>query len=60
MRWWKSHRPRRKWFLKADRQASVLRVQSTHLEAGAPAGTRGELAQELTEMARWLGLEAVE
>lgn len=46
--------------LKADRQASVLRVQSTHLETGAPADTRGELAQELTEMARWLGLEAVE
>jgi uncharacterized protein YcaQ len=44
--------------LKADRQASILRVQSTHLEPGAPAETREELDFELQEMARWLGLKA--
>ncbi len=43
--------------LKADRQASVLRVQSTHLEPGAPPETAEELAAALAEMAIWLGLE---
>lgn len=43
--------------LKADRQASVLRVQSTHLEPGAPRETREELDVELREMALWLGLQ---
>ncbi|KQX25955.1 MULTISPECIES: winged helix-turn-helix domain-containing protein [unclassified Sphingomonas] len=42
--------------LKADRQRSVLRVQSTHLEPDAPGETREELDIELREMALWLGL----
>ncbi len=47
--------------LKADRQASVLRAQATHLEAGADAPrVASELAGELGTMARWLGLDGVE
>lgn len=42
--------------LKADRKASVLRVQSRHLEANAPAETMAELDTELASMAAWLGL----
>ena len=43
--------------LKADRAASILRVQATHLEPGAaPARTLDALAAELTLMAGWLGL----
>lgn len=42
--------------LKADRKTSVLRVQSRHLEANAPAETLAELDAELASMARWLGL----
>ena len=46
--------------LKADRQASVLRAQAAHLEAGAHAPrAASELAAELRTMAAWLGLEAV-
>lgn len=43
--------------LKADRQASLLRVQSCHLEPGAPDATVERLAVELRKMANWLGLE---
>lgn len=45
--------------LKADRQAGLLRVQSAHAEPGAPATGVEELASELLEMARWLGLDDV-
>jgi uncharacterized protein len=45
--------------LKADRQASVLRVQSRHLEPGAPPETEAELGEELAAMAGWLGLDGV-
>jgi len=45
--------------LKADRQARLLRVQSTHLEESAPPGTHEQLAETLDEMAVWLGLERV-
>jgi uncharacterized protein YcaQ len=46
--------------LKADRQAGVLRVLSAHAEPGQD-GRRiaAALAQELGEMARWLGLDRV-
>lgn len=43
--------------LKADRQASRLLVQSIHLEADAPAGTREALQSELKSLAGWLGLD---
>lgn len=46
--------------LKADRAASVLRVQSSHAEPGAPPETAGELMAELRLMADWLGLERIE
>ena len=46
--------------LKADRQAAdgggVLRVRSAFAEPHAPPETAAELAGELAEMARWLGL----
>jgi uncharacterized protein YcaQ len=49
--------------LKADRQADggagVLRVQAAWAERGAPPRTPAELAAELHEMARWLGLGSV-
>ena len=45
--------------LKADRQVGVLRVQAAHAEPGAPAETAAELAAELAQMARWLGLQDV-
>jgi uncharacterized protein len=48
--------------LKADRQASTLRVQAAHAEASTPGATddiAGELADELTVMADWLGLESI-
>ncbi|MET4682093.1 winged helix-turn-helix domain-containing protein [Brevundimonas faecalis] len=45
--------------LKADRQASRLRVQNIHIEPEAPAETRERLAGELRLMADWLGLETV-
>ena len=47
--------------LKADRQASVLRANASHHEAGADAAeTATALAEELRRMAGWLGLSAVE
>lgn len=46
--------------LKADRKASVLRVQAAHAEAGADKRkTAAALAEELARMARWLGLASV-
>ncbi|WP_322098924.1 winged helix-turn-helix domain-containing protein [Fodinicurvata sediminis] len=46
--------------LKADRQASALRVQSAFAEKHAPPETATELFRALTSMAAWLGLESVE
>jgi uncharacterized protein len=46
--------------LKADRAGRVLRVLSAHREDGAPSQTSGELAAELRELARWLGLDDIE
>ncbi|WP_337063480.1 winged helix-turn-helix domain-containing protein [Kineococcus sp. G2] len=47
--------------LKADRAAprGVLRVQAAWAEPGAPPGAVDELAAELADLARWLGLESV-
>ena len=45
--------------LKADRQASCLRVHATHLEPAAPPHTREALAAELALLAGFLGLERV-
>lgn len=45
--------------LKADRTAGKLLVQSAWQEAGAPAETAAELAEELRAMAGWLGLDGV-
>jgi uncharacterized protein YcaQ len=44
--------------LKADRKAGALQVHGAFLETGAPDATHvaAELAVELAEMARWLGL----
>jgi uncharacterized protein YcaQ len=42
--------------LKADRAAGVLIVRAAHAERQAPADTADELAVELAEMSRWLGL----
>lgn len=46
--------------LKADRQASVLRVQRAHLESRAPDRTAERLMGELQLAARWLNLSTVE
>jgi len=46
--------------VKADRAASVLRVQASHAEPCAPSDTPGQLMLELRHMADWLGLERVE
>ena len=47
--------------LKADRAAKVLRVRAAWAEdPSPPPETAHELAAELADMARWLGLEAVE
>ena len=46
--------------LKADRAAGVLRVRAAWSERPAPSPeVAEELALELAEMARWLGLDAV-
>ena len=45
--------------LKADRAASVLRVQAAHREPNAPASVAESLADELGRLAGWLGLERV-
>jgi uncharacterized protein YcaQ len=45
--------------LKADRGAGHLLVKAAHAEEGAPVDTVVELADELTMLARWLGLDAV-
>ncbi len=46
--------------LKSDRAASVLRVNSAHLEPGVESSDVAEpLAAELADMARWLALENV-
>jgi uncharacterized protein YcaQ len=45
--------------LKSDRRAGVLVVQSAHGEPWATDATPVRLAQELTLMAGWLGLESV-
>jgi uncharacterized protein YcaQ len=44
--------------LKADRQASTLRVQAAHAEPGAKH-VADALAGELARMASWLGLSRV-
>jgi uncharacterized protein YcaQ len=47
--------------LKADRQAGVLRVQSTWIELGHdPAHVAAELAAELAVTASWLSLDSIE
>lgn len=45
--------------LKADRAADALLVRSAFAQPGAPASTAEELALELGELARWLGLSDV-
>jgi len=45
--------------LKADRKAGVLIVQASHAEPWASDATPVRLAEELKQMAGWLGLEAV-
>jgi uncharacterized protein YcaQ len=46
--------------LKADRQASLLRVQAAHLEPGQDGAlVAPEMATEIRSMAGWLGLEEV-
>jgi uncharacterized protein YcaQ len=46
--------------VKADRAASLLRVQAAHAEPCAPPETSAELLAELRLMADWLGLERIE
>jgi uncharacterized protein YcaQ len=50
--------------LKADRSggggSGVLRVNATHAQSDAPADTAAELAQELRDLAGWLGLAEVQ
>jgi uncharacterized protein YcaQ len=46
--------------LKADRQAGLLRVQSAWVESHAPPDTAPQLAEQLGEMAVWLGLDGVD
>jgi uncharacterized protein YcaQ len=45
--------------LKADRRAKVLQVKASHAESHAPARTASELAAELRDLARWLGLDDI-
>ena len=46
--------------LKADREASTLRVHGAFAEVEAPPETASELAAELELMAGWLGLASIE
>jgi uncharacterized protein YcaQ len=46
--------------LKADRKAGVLQVKGAFAEPDAPERTADELAEELNDMAAWLGLGAVD
>jgi hypothetical protein len=43
--------------LKADRQRSRLVVGRTSFEPGAPADARNLLAEELSLLGKWLGLQ---
>ena len=45
--------------LKADRRGGVLRVLGSYAEPAAPAETAAELAEELRELAGWLGLDSI-
>jgi len=45
--------------LKADRRGGVLVVRAAHPEPAAPPETASELAAELADLARWLGLADV-
>ncbi len=45
--------------LKADRKAGVLLVQASYAEEHAPPETAAELAAELRDLARWLGLSDI-
>ena len=45
--------------LKADRATGTLRVQAAYAEEAAPPDTAHELAGELGDLARWLGLEQI-
>lgn len=45
--------------LKADRAAGELQVREAWIEPGAPADTALQLADELREMADWLGTERI-
>jgi uncharacterized protein YcaQ len=45
--------------LKADRATGTLRVQAAYAEEAAPPDTAHELAEELRDLARWLGLEEI-
>ena len=46
--------------LKADRKSSLLLVQAAHLEENADGVNVAQaLAQELRELASWLGLAAI-
>jgi uncharacterized protein YcaQ len=45
--------------LKADRKAGALLVKAAYAEPGAPVETALELAEELRDLARWLGLDDI-
>ena len=45
--------------LKADRPSGTLLVKAAYAEPGAPDETAEELAEELRELATWLGLADV-
>jgi len=46
--------------LKGDRRTGTLQALGAFAEPGAPEDTAAELAAELQELARWLGLAEVE
>ena len=45
--------------LKADRLSGTLLVKAAYAEPGAPGETAAELAAELRDLARWLGLDDI-